>query len=126
MSVNIEEINTVNEEEDGDVLFTSSFAHLVATNDLTEHDWIIDSRAYFHVTPNKEWFTTYDVAQRGQVWLGNGYACEIVGVGDMQIKFKNGSTFTPKNAMHAPMLTKILISMGQLDDASYSRTIHGR
>ena len=40
MSVNIEEINTINEEEDGDVLFTSIFdsAHLVAINDFIEND----------------------------------------------------------------------------------------
>ena len=72
-------------------------AHLVATNDLIKHDWIIDLGASFHVTPNREQFTTYDVAQRGQVWLDNGYAYKIVGVGDVQIKFQNGSTFTLKN-----------------------------
>ena len=65
----IEEINIVNEEEDGDVLFTSSFdsAHMVATNDLIEHALIIDSGASFHVTPHRDWFTNYDAKRIGRV-----------------------------------------------------------
>ena len=86
----IEEINAVSEDsEDGDVLLTSSLdgAHLVVIDDLVMHDWILDSRASFHVTPHKEWFTTYDASCKGRVCLGNDYACEIVGIGDVQLKF---------------------------------------
>ena len=57
--------------------------HLVAMDDLEEHDWIIYSNASFHVTPNRELFTTYDVACKGQVHLSNGYTCAFVGVGDV-------------------------------------------
>ena len=84
------------------------------------HDWILDLGASFHVTPHKEWFTTYDASCKGRVRLENGYACEIVGVGDMQLKFQHGSTFTLKNVRHVPKLTKSLISAGQLDDAGFS------
>ena len=88
--VKIEEINAVSEDaEDGDILLTSSLdsAHLVATDDLVMHDWILDSGVSFHVTPDKEWFTTYDAPRKGRVCLGNDYACEIIGVGDVQLKF---------------------------------------
>ena len=50
----------------------------------------------------------------------NDYACEIVGIGDVQLKFQHGSTFTLKNVRHVPKLTKSLISAGQLDDAGFS------
>ena len=58
----IEEINSVSEVEEGDILFTSSLdnAYLVAMDDFVKHDWIIDSGTSFHVTPHKEWFTSYD------------------------------------------------------------------
>ena len=77
------------DSEDVDVLLTSSLdsAHLVATDDLVMHDWILDSGASFHVTPHKVWFTTYVASCKGRVHLGNDYACEIVGVGDVQLKF---------------------------------------
>ena len=31
--------------------------------------------------------------------LGNGLACDIVGVGDVQVRFENGSTFTLHDAI---------------------------
>ena len=84
--VKIEEINAVSEEsEDGEILLTLSLdsAQLVATDDLIMHDWILDSGASFHVTPHKEWFSTYDPPCKARVCLGNDYACEIIGVGDV-------------------------------------------
>lgn len=95
---------------------------MVTTDDVILHDWILDSRASFHVTPHKEWFTTYDAKRTGRVCLGNDYACEIMGEGDMQLKFKQGSIFTLKNIRHVPNLTKSLISSGQLDDGGYTTT----
>ena len=85
---------------------------MVTTDDLVMHDWILDSGASFHVTPHKEWFTTYDASRKSRVCLSNDYACEIIGVGDVQLKFQHGSTFTLKNVRHVPKLTKSLISAG--------------
>ena len=112
-SVKIEEINAVCvNEEDGDILLTSAldYAHLVATDGSLMHEWIIDSGASFHVTPHREWFTTYDASRKGKVRLGNDYACEIVAVGDVQLKFQSGAAFTLKNMQHVPKLTKCLSS----------------
>ena len=122
-SVKIEEINAVSEDE-GDILLNSSLdaAHMVTTDDVILHDWILDSGASFHVTPHREWFTTYDAKRTGRVRLGNDYACEIMGVGDVQLKFQHGSTFILKNVRHVPKLTKSLISCGQLDDEGYTTT----
>ena len=87
----IEEINAVSEDE-GDILLNSALdaTHMdqVTTDDIVLHDWILDSGASFHVTPHREWFTNYDAKRTGRVHLGNDYACEIMGVGDVQIKFQ--------------------------------------
>jgi len=122
-TVKIEEINAVSEDE-GDILLNSDLesAQMVTTDDIVLHDWILDSGASFHVTPHREWFTNYDAKRTGRVRLGNDYACEIMGVGDVQLKFKQGSTFTLKNVRHVPKLTKSLISSGQLDDGGYTTT----
>ena len=61
---------------------------MVTTDDIVLHDWILDSGASFHVTPHREWFTNYDAKRTGRVHLGNDYACEIMGVGDVQLKFQ--------------------------------------
>ena len=44
--------------------------------------------------------------------LGNNYACDIVGAGDIKFAFANGSTFCLKNVRHVSKLTKSLISLG--------------
>ena len=56
------------------------------------------------------------------VHLANNYVCDVVGVGDVEFKFPNGSSFTLKNVCHVPKLTKSLISTGQLDDLGYATT----
>ena len=114
----------VNSDDDGEILFNLGLesAQLVTTDDIMLHDWILDSGVSFHVTPHREWFTNYDAKRTGRVHLGNDYACEIMGVGDVQLKFQQGSSFTLKNVRHVPKLTKSLISSGQLDDGGYTTT----
>ena len=123
----IQEVNvtsTVAENEEQmsrDIFFLNSSVDsvlLTATDGHALSDWIIDSGASLHVSPHKEWFTSY-VATKDHVRLGNEQTCEILGVGDVQLKFQNGSSFMLKNVRHVPAITKSLISTGLLDDAGY-------
>ena len=91
--------------------------HLMATNQCMSNDWVLDSDASFHVSPNCEWFMNYDAGRIGCVTFGNGIAYGIVGVRDVQVYFKNGSTFTLHDVRHIPLLTKNLVNEGQLNDA---------
>ena len=103
--------------------YTMDNLHLVATNQGMSNDWVLDSGASFHANPNREWFTNYTVGGVGRVILGNGIACNIVSVGDVQVCFENGSTFTLHDVRHVPLLTKNLVNAGQLDDdARYTCT----
>ncbi|MCO5583241.1 hypothetical protein L7F22_037150 [Adiantum nelumboides] len=122
-NVKIEELNALTFDSDGDVLYASllSPASLVASNGSYEQDWIVDSGASFHVTRHQEWFSTYE-GRHGVVRLGNCYACDIVGAGDIKLSLPNGSVFTLTNVKHVPKLTKSLISTCQLDDDGYHTT----
>ena len=75
--------------EEGDILFVSKVkpSVLVATSDITVQEWIMDSGAFFHVTPHREWFTRCDAKRTGRVRLGNDFACDIKGIGDIKLKF---------------------------------------
>ena len=79
-----EEINAISEDE-GDILLNLGLdaAHMVTTDDIVLHDWILDSGASFHVTPHREWFTNYDAKRTSRVCLGNDYGCEIMDLGDV-------------------------------------------
>ena len=78
------------DSEEGDILLNlgMELSQLVIANDIVVQDWIMDSRASFHVTPHRQWFTSYDAKTIGRVHLGNDFACAIKGVGDVKVKFK--------------------------------------
>ena len=97
---------------------------LTTSDDGYSQNWILDSGASFHVTPHRDWSSTYDSGMHGYAHLGSNCACDILGVGDIKFSFANGSSFTVKNVCHVPKLTKSLISAGQLDDSGY-QTIFG-
>ncbi|MCO5551785.1 hypothetical protein L7F22_005287 [Adiantum nelumboides] len=123
----IEEVNVTRYGSDsdfgiatGDIFLTSNFDSIFLTAEDVHamSDWIINSGASLHVFPHKEWFTSY-VATIDYVRLGNEQVCDILGVGDVQLKFLNGSSLWLKNVRHVPAIRKSLISIGKLDDAGY-------
>jgi hypothetical protein len=75
---------------DGDVLFTVSVEDACVYTSSSSFDWILDSGASHHVTPCKDSFVSYNPGDYGRVHLGNNHFCSIVGVGDVQIKMKDG------------------------------------
>ena len=68
-NVKREEVNTVSEAKEADILFTSNMgsAHLVAIDESVTHDWVLNNGASFHVTPNRDWFIKYDAGCRDPV-----------------------------------------------------------
>ena len=68
-SVKIKEVNALsgdNGSKEGDIFLTSSVepSNLVITNEISVNT---DSRASFHVTPHRQWFTSYDAKRTGRV-----------------------------------------------------------
>ena len=75
-------------------------------------NWILDSRSSFHITPHREWFSTYTEGSFGTVRLGDAHAIAITGMGDICLAFQNGMQFMLHNVRHVPDLAKSLISVG--------------
>ncbi|KAE8719673.1 hypothetical protein F3Y22_tig00109926pilonHSYRG00011 [Hibiscus syriacus] len=104
-SVNVVEDDTSDCSE-GDMLS-------ISTTQLTDA-WILDSGCSYHITPNREWFSTYKPVNSGSVYLGDDRCCNIVGIGDVRIKMHDGSVRTLSGVRHIPDLKKNLISLGTL------------
>ncbi|KAE8692022.1 hypothetical protein F3Y22_tig00110863pilonHSYRG00024 [Hibiscus syriacus] len=85
----------------------------ISTTQLTDA-WILDSGCSYHITPNREWFSTYRSVNSGSVYLGDDRCCNIVGIGDVRIKMYDGSVRTLSGVRHIPDLKKNLISLGTL------------
>ena len=92
--VKIEEINvtgivdSVVDKGSSDIFLVSAMdsIFLTAEDGYAMCDWILDSGASLHVSSHKEWFMSY-VATNNYVRLGNEQTCDILGMGDVQLKF---------------------------------------
>ncbi|KAL4284674.1 hypothetical protein GQ457_16G014350 [Hibiscus cannabinus] len=91
---------------DGDMLSISTSQLLDA--------WILGSGYSYHITPNREWFSTYMSVNSGSVYLGYDRCCNIVGIGEVRIKMYDGTVRTLCDVRHIPNLKKNLISLGIL------------
>ena len=48
-------------------------------------EWVVDTAASYHATPNKELFITYKAEDFGCVKMGNPASSNIAGIGDISI-----------------------------------------
>ena len=76
-------------------------------------DWVLDLGASFHTTPHQEIIQNYVEGDFGKVYLANGEALDVVGMGDVQIILPSGSIWLLKKVRHIPDLRRSLISIGQ-------------
>ena len=83
-------------------------------------DWILDSGASFHTTPHREIIQNYVAGDFGKVYLADGPALDVVGMGEVRILLPNGSVWLLEKVRHIPDLRRNLISVGQLDDEGHA------
>ena len=62
----------------------------------------------------------YVTGDFGKVYLADGEALEIEGMGDVPINLPNGSAWLLQKVRHVPKLMRNLISVGQLDADGHS------
>ncbi|KAL2248429.1 UNVERIFIED_CONTAM: Retrovirus-related Pol polyprotein from transposon TNT 1-94 [Sesamum indicum] len=108
-----EKINNVSDENNGEV-FVMCEANSVNSFDM--HEWLIDSGCTFHMSPFKDIFTNLRYEHAGFVSMANEKRCEIEGLGDVSMCFKDGYKMTLKNVRYVPDLSHNLISCAALEE----------
>ncbi|KAG8482498.1 hypothetical protein CXB51_024223 [Gossypium anomalum] len=81
---NFGEADVVENYSDGELLVTS------VNDSKVSEEWILDSGCTFHMSPNRDWFTTYETVSEGFVLMGNNASCKIAGVGTIKVKMFDG------------------------------------
>ncbi|GAA0155057.1 hypothetical protein LIER_12878 [Lithospermum erythrorhizon] len=84
-----------------------------------EEDWIVDSGASFHVTPNKDFFHTYEEGNFGIVKMGNTGTSTIKVIRSVFVKTGNGKLIKLKDVRHILDFRMSLLFSGKLDDEGY-------
>ena len=106
-------------QTDGELLVASDGDSRASEN------WILDSGCTFHMTPNRDWFSTYEPMHKGAVLLGNNASCKVAGIGTVRIKMFNGVVRTLGDVRYVPDLKRNLISLSTLDAKWYKYTGEG-
>ncbi|KAG8491187.1 hypothetical protein CXB51_014418 [Gossypium anomalum] len=81
---NFGEANVVEDYSDGELLVTS------VNDSKVSKEWILDSGCTFRMSPNRNWFTTYEIVSEGVVLMRNNASCKIAGVGTIKVKMFDG------------------------------------
>ena len=80
----------------------------------------IYSGASFHTTPHREIIQNYVAGDFSKVYLADGSALDVIGMGDVQILLRNGFVWLLEKVRHIPELRRNLISVGQLNDEGHA------
>ena len=84
--------------------------------------WLIDSGAYFHMTPHKEWFYEYE-SYNGNFFLGNDLLMKIIGHGKVKLLLNDGRIKALPGVFHIPGLASNLISVNKMADTGVQTVI---
>ncbi|KAG8472381.1 hypothetical protein CXB51_035329 [Gossypium anomalum] len=110
------EADVVEDYSDGELLVAS------VNDSKVSEEWILDSGCTFHMSPNRDWFTTYETVSEGVVLMGNNASCKIAGVGTIKVKMFDGIVRTLSDVRYVPELKINLISLSTLDSKGYRYT----
>ncbi|KAH9658774.1 hypothetical protein KPL70_023619 [Citrus sinensis] len=86
---------------------------LVAIENYSSGEWILDSGCSFHTCANKDFFKTFESIDGGKVLLGNNLVCKVARIGTIGIKmldvvhFKLSKKQEPKEDIDFDYMRKI-------------------
>jgi hypothetical protein len=80
-----------------------------------ENSWIMDTGTSQHMTPNRDWFESYELSS-GNVLISNNNLCKVASIDTMKIKFHDGKIRRLTGVIHIPDLSKNLISLVSLEE----------
>ena len=106
-------------EIDGELLVASN------ADSRASESWILDSCYTFHMTHNRDWFSSYESVHKGMILMGNNASCKVAGIGIVHIKLFDGVVRTLGDVRHVLDLKRNLISLSTLDAKGYNYTGEG-
>jgi hypothetical protein len=82
--------------------------------------WVLDSTCTFHICSHRDWFSDYVQSHAGEVVIGDGSTCEIIGIGSIYIQVHDDSIKKLINVRFVPKLKRNLISLSTLEAMGFN------
>ena len=81
-----------------------------------DNTWSVDAGVTRHVCKNKNFFKTVKLVDDGTVlFMGNSITAQVLGIGNVGLKFTSGSILTLTNVFYVPEVRKNLVLGGLLN-----------
>ncbi|XP_042003847.1 uncharacterized protein LOC121752824 [Salvia splendens] len=93
------------------------------SNPMTSADTVKNQgtgRALYHLCPHKEYFTTYEQINRGNITIANSVVCKVIGIGSIRIRTHDGVLCNLNDVMHVSQMMKNPISLSTFDSKGSS------
>ncbi|KAG8499283.1 hypothetical protein CXB51_005781 [Gossypium anomalum] len=115
---NFGEADVVEDYSDGELLVAS------VNDSKVSEEWMLDSSCTFHMSPNRDWFTTYEAVSEGVVLMGNNVSCKITGVGTIKVKMFDGVVRTLSDG--STVIGDAAVASSSLSDDDITKLWHMR
>ncbi|CAH9116161.1 unnamed protein product [Cuscuta epithymum] len=93
----------------------------VISDSLGKSNWVVDSCCTFHMSPLKNVFSNYREIGHSFVSLANEKKCNVLGLGDVCLRFSCGYVLALKNVRHVSELCCNLLSCASLENEGLKR-----
>ena len=74
------------------------------------HEWLIDTRANVHICADISLFVSYQQSHGVTVTMGNASAAQVLGIGNVDLKFASGRILSLTRVHHVPSIRRNIIS----------------
>ena len=103
----------------GEIFMISSL-----TRAICARGWFVDTGATVHVCGHRESFSTYHPMPQGTVVVcADGHRAEVLGKGDVRLKFTRGEWVTLRDVLHVPTISKGLVSADKFDKGGFKMVL---
>ncbi|MCH81381.1 F-box protein [Trifolium medium] len=103
-----QEANVAEENDAKAVLVMATIGDETQRNE----EWFLDSGCSNHMTPHREWLTSFDASKRTSIKLADSSELAAEGTGKIVFKGKTGNTVIIEDVFYVPKMNCNLISIG--------------
>ncbi|PNX76308.1 retrovirus-related Pol polyprotein from transposon TNT 1-94, partial [Trifolium pratense] len=112
-------------DDDGELKYNGKGYLQECDESEKSEEWFLDSGCSNHMTPHREWLTSFDASRKTSIKLADSRKLAAEGTYNIVIRGKTGNKVIVEDVFYVPKMNYNLMSIGQLVEKGFSVTIEG-